>query len=85
MATDDVLGEMATVLGVAPLTEQEQQLLLDCTRDVAHGSERRYAPLAAFLLGAAIGSSGEGRTDLAQRVSALLSVLPDDGGDPRAS
>jgi hypothetical protein len=38
--TTDVLEAMAAALGVAPLSAEEQQLLLDCTRDLAHSKQR---------------------------------------------
>ena len=76
---DTTLDDMARVLDVAPLEAEEMRLLLDATRDVAHASERRYAPLAAFLLGAAVSASADRGTDLPAAVSRLLAVLPAEG------
>ena len=73
---DTTLDDIAAALGVAPLPAEHSRLLLDATRDVAHRSERRYAPLAAFLLGAAVGSSPDRDTALSQAVSRMLAVLP---------
>jgi Domain of unknown function (DUF6457) len=45
--------------------------VLDLTRDVAHGVSRPAAPLAAFLLGVAVGSGAD--PEVAQgRIAGLL-------------
>jgi hypothetical protein len=85
---DEVLDRIAAALGVAPLTDAEQQLLLDCARDVAHGSARRHAPLSTFLLGAAIGAGEVDReTALRAAVSRVTAVAGevDIPPDPPAS
>ena len=33
------------------LTEEEVEAILDLARDVAHATERRFAPLSAYLTG----------------------------------
>lgn len=33
------------------LTADEVDLILDLARDIAHGTERRFAPLSAYLAG----------------------------------
>ncbi len=72
--------ELAQALGEAPLTDAEVTRLLAVARDVAHGTERRYAPLSTFLLGLALG-----RRDPADRVAGLdelagevAALLPDE-------
>ncbi|MFN2505882.1 MAG: DUF6457 domain-containing protein [Acidimicrobiales bacterium] len=40
-----------TAEAVLSLTDEEVERVLDLARVVAHGSERRYAPLAAYLAG----------------------------------
>ena len=40
----------AEALGLR-LTEEEVEAVLDLARVVAHGSERRFAPLSAYLAG----------------------------------
>lgn len=55
---DGWLERYAEMLGVAPLTEDEVAALLDLARDVAHGAERRFAPLSTFLAGVAAGAEG---------------------------
>ena len=51
---DDWLGQLAMLLGEAQLSDEEQGLLLDVARDVAHGTERKATPIATFLLGTAV-------------------------------
>jgi hypothetical protein len=48
----------------------EQRLVLDVARDVAHGVVRPAAPLGAYLLGLAVG----GGADLAQAAGKLASL-----------
>ena len=73
------LDDIARELAVTPLQAEEMRLLLDATRDVAHSSERRYAPLAAFLLGAAVGSTADRSTALPDAISRVLAVLEQPG------
>jgi hypothetical protein len=40
----------AEALGL-PLSDEEVEAVLDLARDVAHGSERRFAPLSSYLAG----------------------------------
>lgn len=65
---DEVLERIAMALGVEALTGDEQRLLLDATRDVAHASQRRNAPLAAFLAGVAA-------ADAPSRVHAVAAAI----------
>ena len=75
---DEMLQRLAEALGVTPLSQEEQRLLLDCARDVAHGRERRHAPLSAFLLGVAAGRSDVDREtavrDCIERVRAVIAA-----------
>ena len=80
----DTLQDMAAALGVASLSAEEETLLLDASREVAHGSQRRNAPLSTFLLGVAVAGSSDRPADLREAVSRLQAVLPD-GQDPPAS
>ena len=73
------LDELAEALGVAPLRGEQSGALLRFTRDVAHGVERRFAPLAAFVVGRAVGrAETEGRApheafaDALERAAALV-------------
>ncbi|MEN3314042.1 MAG: hypothetical protein V7605_276 [Acidimicrobiaceae bacterium] len=71
----------AMALG-ADLTEAEVGALLDLAREVAHGSERRFAPLSTFVAGrfvAARVAAGATPADaLAEAVAVARSLLPSD-------
>jgi hypothetical protein len=62
VTTDETTGDwpdrVASALGLAPLTDAQVAVVLDLARDVAHGTERRFAPLTTFLAGVAVGRSG---------------------------
>jgi Domain of unknown function (DUF6457) len=80
------LDELAEALGVEPLRGDQSGALLRFTRDVAHGVERRFAPLAAFVVGRAVGrAETQGRApheafaEALERAAAL--VPPADGED----
>jgi hypothetical protein len=71
---DAWLAEAGDALGVDPGAMQ-RDLLLDLTRDVAHGVARPAAPLTAFLVGLAAGQSGGSADDVKAAVSRLAAVL----------
>ena len=73
---DTTLNDIATALGVPALQAEEVRLLLDATREVAHTSERRYAPLAAFMLGVGVAGSDQRPGDLTAAISRVRAVLP---------
>jgi hypothetical protein len=52
---DDWLEQFASALGVEPLSREETGAVLKLARDVAHGVERKFAPLSTYLLGLAVG------------------------------
>lgn len=86
----DWLDSYADALGVARLTEDEQRTLLALARDVAHGSERRFAPLSTFLAGVLAGNRAEHARDDALRdamvaAQALLAGEDTDAGRGSAS
>ncbi|MBT8198061.1 MAG: hypothetical protein KJP12_00900 [Acidimicrobiia bacterium] len=56
------LDDIAAALGVEGLDERGIEALLDLARDVAHGTERKNAPLASYLVGIAVGK-GMGMQD----------------------
>jgi hypothetical protein len=58
--TDDWPDRVAAALGVEALSDGQVQTVLDLARDVAHGTERRFAPLTTFLAGVAVGSGASG-------------------------
>lgn len=67
----DALDRFATALGVEPVTRPEVARLLTLARDVAHGTERRNAPLATFLVGLAVA----GADDRAGAIEAAAAVI----------
>jgi hypothetical protein len=86
LAVDQWLDELAVALGVEPLSREQTGKILKVSREVAHGVERMYAPLASFLLGAAVQRAGppgqEAFTAAVERLRALIpEVAPDEGGD----
>ena len=70
----DWIDEVARELGIDELGELVDPelvtpLVLDMTRDVAHGVARPAAPISAYLLGLAVGraaGAGPGERELAQ-------------------
>jgi hypothetical protein len=69
---DAWLHDAADALGIERASIQ-RDLLLDLTRDVAHGVARPAAPLTAFLVGLAAGKAGGGPDDV-RAAAAQLSV-----------
>lgn len=68
--------QLAEALGEPRLSEHEITTLLDVARDVAHGTERRYAPLSTFLIGIALGRApGAERTAELERLAAEVDRL----------
>ena len=53
----------------------QRDLLLDLTRDVAHGVARPAAPLTAFLVGLAAGRAGGSAEDVKAAIGRLAAVL----------
>ena len=47
---DDWPARYSTALGL-DLSDDEVEAILDLARDVAHGTERRFAPLSAYVAG----------------------------------
>lgn len=76
---DDWLDRFAEELAVDRLGPAEVDAVLDLARVVAHGTERRNAPLAAFLAGRAAAGGGGG----AAAALAVARGLLGDGGPSR--
>jgi hypothetical protein len=55
-ALDDWLDKVRDALALDPF---DANLVLDLTRDVAHGVMRPAAPLTAYLLGVAVGRGAD--------------------------
>ena len=74
---DDWQEQFAVVLGVEPLSREESGAVLKLARDVAHGVERKFAPLSTYLLGVAVGSRAASGADRASAFrEALVEGLP---------
>ncbi|HYF11358.1 MAG TPA: DUF6457 domain-containing protein [Actinomycetota bacterium] len=75
------IDELAAELGEDPLTREEVVRLLEASRDVAHRVERKTTPLAAFLLGTAVGRAEGGGMERPRAMEGvfgtLARVLPD--------
>lgn len=78
------IDELAEALGEQPLSTEQTTRLLSSARAVAHRVERRVTPLAAFLLGAAVGRRAGGERDLAldDALRTLEARLPGAASDP---
>ncbi|MGH8904456.1 MAG: DUF6457 domain-containing protein [Egibacteraceae bacterium] len=70
---EDYFARLTAVGGTPPLTPEETDAVLDLTKVVAHTAERYYAPLAAYVVGLAIGA-GTDQAERAARVRALIDV-----------
>lgn len=84
---DDWIDRLAAALGEEPLSQDETTRLLGVARDVAHRVERKVTPLAAFLLGSAVGravSAGAPRSEaIGDALETLGSALPENGPQDR--
>lgn len=74
---------LATELGVEPMTLRTQAAVLAIARDVAHGAERKYAPLASFVAGRRVEAAvragrsvDEALAEVSEAVARLLDVPP---------
>ena len=81
---DEWIDQYATALGETRLTPAETADILKLARDVAHGVERRLAPLAAFVAGLAAARASEDGGDRAASVRAALdrarTLIPESNG-----
>ena len=68
--------QVASTTGVEAWDPTETDLVLDLAREVAHGVERRFAPLTAYAVGVAVGQQlGDGATSAAGRQDALRRLV----------
>src|SRR5437763_500138 len=72
---EDWLDRVADALGEPRLAPKELGALLKLTRDVAHGVERKFAPVSAYLVGVAVGQ----RTAAAPRPATIPASGPAPG------
>jgi hypothetical protein len=72
----DWVDRLAEGLGEEPLSAQEIQRLLATAREVAHRVERKATPLAAYIVGVAVGARmAEGASREAAFNRAMEAVL----------
>jgi hypothetical protein len=78
---DDIeayFARLGAVAGTPPVSSEEAASVLDLAREVAHASERRFAPVAAYAVGlAAAGVQPAERTEIALRVIEAAKALDD--------
>jgi len=86
---DEWMERMAQALGEEPLTPEEVGAVLKLARDVAHGGERKGAPLSTFLAGVHAGrQEGTGvprREALARAVEVAQELIPPQPDEGSAS
>ncbi|MDP8928968.1 MAG: DUF6457 domain-containing protein [Actinomycetota bacterium] len=82
----DWLRRYAVALGQEPLTSQEVRAILELARDVAHGTERRFAPLSTFLAGihaaGHLGQDGLRAAALTDAIEIARRLVADDEDSP---
>ncbi len=68
--------QVESVTGIEAWNPVETDLVLDLAREVAHGTERRFAPLTAYALGVAVGQQlGESADEASAREDALRALV----------
>lgn len=71
MSDDEAFfSTLAELTSAQPVSAAEIDAVLDFTRVVAHTQERRYAPVASYALGLALGAA-----DPAERVEAIRHAI----------
>jgi hypothetical protein len=77
---DAWIDELATALGEEPVDAREAGAILKLARDVAHGVERKLAPLSTYLAGIHVGrrmAEGSSREQpLAEVLDASRALIP---------
>jgi hypothetical protein len=85
---DEWIDRLADALGERRLGPREAGALLKLARDVAHGVERRLAPLSAYVAGLYVGREiTEGTPPeeaLGEALRAARALLPTSEGGPGA-
>jgi hypothetical protein len=81
---EDWLEEFARALGDRPPSREELGAMLRLSRQVAHGVERKFAPLSTFVAGMHVARRvTEGATEeeaLAEVLAAAKALLPPEEG-----
>lgn len=73
------LAELAGQLGTPLPGDDEVAAVLQLTRAVAHGAERRFGPAAVYVLGLAAGAAGDGDAERRDRLAAALAAIEEEG------
>jgi len=68
----DALGQAGAES--ADLGEEETAIVLELAREVAHGSERRFAPLSTFLAGRFVGERTARGTPHAEALAEAVAI-----------
>jgi Domain of unknown function (DUF6457) len=80
---DEWIDYAAETLGEPPVTPAEMGAVLRLAREVAHGVERKLAPVSTFLAGVhagrIAGEGGDRREALDRAVDRLLELVPPPG------
>jgi hypothetical protein len=77
---DQWTADVIEALGLDP-AGFDRDLLLDLTRDVAHGVARPAAPLTAYLVGLAAGAKGGSDREMRDAVNRIRALLPSPAGE----
>ena len=77
--TDTWIADIAAALGVDP-DVVDIPALLNLARDVAHGVERKAAPLSTFVVGYAAGVQGADVVKVAQLIEQVQLMCPPSDG-----
>jgi len=77
--TDTWIADIAAALGVDP-DVVDIPALLNLARDVAHGVERKAAPLSTFVVGYAAGVQGADVAKVAQLIEQVQLMCPPSDG-----
>lgn len=81
----DWLSELAEVLEQAEVSREERLAVLRLARDVAHGVERKLAPLSAYAVGIYVGrrmAEGASASEaLHEAIAAAATIIPGSAGE----
>jgi Domain of unknown function (DUF6457) len=76
---DEWVAAAAAELGLGSIPVEDQRLVLDLAREVAHNVVRPGAPVSAYLVGLAVGRG----VPLAEAIRALTVLAQQQGGAAR--
>ena len=81
MSDDEAFfAKLAEATAAEPVSAPEIDAVLDFTRVVAHTQERRFAPVASYALGLALGAAHpDARVEAIRRAIASVQAMRDQG------